>query len=75
MEEEYHHLVRIKLRELLDKGDSNKIIWLRVVQITRRDEVDDGERFSGQRWKQQQYQRRGNITINNRKVRRAYNRK
>ena len=42
-------MVRMAFRELWAKRDSEKLIWLRVVQIVRGNEVDDGERFSGQR--------------------------
>ena len=42
-------MVQIRFRYLWAKGDSDKIIWLYVVQIARVEEVDDGERFIGQR--------------------------
>ena len=62
-------------RELWAKGASNKIFWLRAVQIERGKEVDDGGSFSGQRWKRQQEQICGNTTINNPEVSIAYRRK
>ena len=65
-------LIHMTFRELWAKGASKKIIWLRVVQIEWGKEMDDGERFSDQRWKQQQEKRRFNITITNPTVRRAY---
>ena len=65
-------MVGMTFRELWAKGASNKRIWLRVVQIEWGKEMDDGERFSDQRWKQQQEKRRVNITITNITARRAY---
>ena len=65
-------LIHMTFRELWAKGASNKRIWLRVVQIEWGKDMDDGERFSDQRWKQQQEKRRFNITITNPTVRRSY---
>ena len=50
--EEDHHLARMTFRELWDKWASDRIIWLCMVQIAQGEEVDEGERFSGQIWKQ-----------------------
>ena len=68
-------MVWMTFRELLGKGARDKRIWLRVVQIARRKEVDYGEHFSGQIRKQHREQRCGNITSTNPTFRRAYNRK
>ena len=43
-------MVRMKLRELWAKGDSDKIIYIRAVQITQCKEVDDRECYSSQIW-------------------------
>ena len=75
MEEEDHRLVWMTFREFWDKGGSNKRIWIRAVHIALGEEVDDRERFSGQRWNRQRDQRRFNIIIVNPKVRRSCNRK
>ena len=45
-------MVWMTFRELLGKGARDKRIWLRVVQIARRKEVDYGEHFSSQIRKQ-----------------------
>ena len=63
MELEDHHLVRITFRELWDKGTSQKMIWIRAVHIARGEELDYGERFRVQIWKQQQAQICCNIEI------------
>ena len=65
-------LIHMAFRELLGKGACNKRTCLHTVHIAKGNEVDGGEGFSDQRWKQQQEKRRFNITINNPTVRRAY---
>ena len=46
-----------------------------MVQIKRGEELDDGEHFSGQRWKRKQEQRFGHITITNITVKIEYYKK
>ena len=64
-------MVQIIFRELWYKGDRYKRIFLCAVNIARDKNVDYGERFRRQIWKQKREKRCGNIKSTNPTVRRA----